>query len=402
MTGYCDCAKGCLKSVSRDVGKVLLRDNRDLTESEFQSALDVCARIKHFVDNREPYIAAHGLDRAFCLPDGLWSGKAFNDYLNTFREVSGGHYEVINHLRLFMSFFSGYSLRRLSGVPGKPSFEAVTSDLDEEIAKLLEKPDEWVNRWYRLTAGLPKNLVYSPPRMLGEIGWDVDGVVVNHDSCVYQERINLMHDAGIFEWLQRRVENGAAIRILEIGAGHGALAYQIKKILPACDYWICDLPESLLFSGIYLTVTRPDSKAGFGDEAPNGFTLMPNHMIDRITGKFDLAINALSFSEMSEHQLRVYAKKLSLVLEDGILFEQNQDNRHLGLLSAEEILREYFPIQRALNGGLTWRATQGIPNLWATEARNLPPAENNLKRTLRTAARESTWLLRRARQIVSK
>jgi hypothetical protein len=125
-------------------------------------------------------------------------------------------------------------------------------------------------------------------------------------------------------------------------------------------------------------------------------------MIDRSSGKFDRAFNALSFSEMSEHQLRVYAKKLSVVIEDGVLFEQNQDNRHLGLLSAEEILREYFPIQRALNGGLTWRATQGIPNLWATEARNLPPAENNLKRTLRTAARESTWLLQRARQIVLK
>jgi hypothetical protein len=86
-------------------GKVLLRNNRDLSETEFQSALDVCARIKHLVDDRESYISAHGLDKAFCVADGLWSGKAFNDYLNTFREVSEGRYEVINRLRLFTSFF---------------------------------------------------------------------------------------------------------------------------------------------------------------------------------------------------------------------------------------------------------------------------------------------------------
>ncbi|MBM4264870.1 MAG: hypothetical protein FJ145_26030 [Deltaproteobacteria bacterium] len=105
-------------------GKALLRDNRGLSAAQFATAQAVCARIRQLVESRDAYIEAHHLDRAFCVPDGLWSGQAFNDYLNTYRQVAECRYEIINRLRLFVSFFSGYSLRRLSGVPGRPSFEA--------------------------------------------------------------------------------------------------------------------------------------------------------------------------------------------------------------------------------------------------------------------------------------
>ena len=280
-------------------GKILLRHNRDLSQTEFQIARDLCDRINQFVRDRDAYVAENHRNPQFCSPDGMWSPTAHNDYLNTFTKVSACSFEVINRLRLFVSFFSGYSLRRASIVPGAPSFETMSSSLDLEIDKLMKLPDEWVSRWITLTAGIPTDLIFSPPRFLGEIGWDVSGVVVNHDTCVYQERINLLYEAGIFDWLSDRLSSKGRLRILEIGAGYGALGCKIKSLFPASDYWICDLPESLLFSALYLSLNRPDCKAGIGEEAPYGFTYIPNYQIDRITGKFDLVINTLSFSEMS-------------------------------------------------------------------------------------------------------
>lgn len=383
-------------------GKVLLRDNRDLAPAEFKTAQAVCARIQAYVANRDAHIEEHRLDRAFCVPDGLWSGTAFNDYLNTYRQVAECRYEIINRLRLFVSFFSGYSLRRLSGVPGGPSFEALAPELDREIEALLAKPDEWVKRWGNLTAYVPRELVFSPPRILGEVGWDVCGVVVNHDTCVYQERINLMYGAGVIDWARARLAASGKLRILEIGAGYGALGYACKQFFPACDYWICDLPESLLFSALYLSLGRPECRAGFGEEANGGFTYMPNYLIDRINGGFDLVINTLSFSEMSEHQLRTYAQKISTLLgAQGILFEQNQDNRHVGLLCAKDILAEYFPAHRSVKSAFVWRATQGAAHIWANQIGSLP-AVPHASRGVRSFVLEAYWLLARFKRSVSE
>src|SRR5207245_4068394 len=83
------------------------------------------------------------------------------------------------------------------------------------------------------------------------------------------------------------------------------------------------LPIDTLFP--YTTLfrsNRPDCKAGIGEEAPYGFTYIPNYLIGKIAGKFDLVINTLSFSEMSEHQLRTYAQKISELIDDGILLDR--------------------------------------------------------------------------------
>lgn len=363
----------------RITGKVLLRDNRDISAEQFKTAQQICAQVRKLVESRDAYIEEHRLDRAFCVPAGLWSGQAFNDYLNTYRQVAECHYEVINRLRLFVSFFSGYSLRRLSGVPGGPSYEALVPELEREIEALLERPDEWVWRWMSLAAHVPDEYVVAPPTMFGEIGWGVSGVVVNHDTCVYQERINLMYEAGIFDWLKARLGTKKKLRVLEIGAGYGALGYAWMHFFPACDYWICDLPESLLFAALYLSLSTPKRQHSFGEAAQDGFTFMPNYMIDRLSGEFDLVINTLSFSEMSEHQLRIYAQKISQLLgPDGMLFEQNQDNRHLGLLEAPTVLSEFFPSRRPIRG-LSVVTTQGCANLWVNRPAILPVPKHSLK-----------------------
>ena len=379
-------------------GKFLLRDNRGLSQREFQSTRQLCDQLRRLVEDRAAYIEEHQLDELFCRPDGNWS-YAKNDYHRTFKEISGCRYEFINWLRLFMPFFSGYHLRYVSGTPGAPSFAEISPQLEREIEALLDVPDEWVHRWIALVSRIPADYIFAPPKFLGEIGWDVSGVVVNHDTCVYQERINLLYEAGIFDWLNDRLSAQGHLRFLEIGAGYGALGFKLKSLYPASDYWICDLPESLLFAAIYLSLNRPDCGTGIGVEAPCGFTFMPNYMIDKIRGAFDLVINTLSFSEMSAHQLRIYAQKIREIIPNGFLFEQNQDNKHLGLICAQEILTEYFAFHQRVKTSTGWKMKQGIPNLWSNNPINISARGKSLKRRCWNIMVRVVWLrslLRRA------
>jgi len=102
------------------------------------------------------------------------------------------------------------------------------------------------------------NLLFVPPTICGEIGTNINGIVVNHDTAVYQERLTLLGWLGVFRFLERRIASEGTVRILEIGGGYGALARQIKRIMPNVSYTICDLPASLYVSSAYLSVACPD------------------------------------------------------------------------------------------------------------------------------------------------
>lgn len=243
-----------------------------------------------------------------------------------------------------------------------------------------------------LASSVPDDYVFSPPRFLGEVGWDVSGVVVNHDTCVYQERVNLLYESGVFDWLRKRLSQKGALRILEIGGGYGALAHQIKILFPHCNYWICDLPESLLFSALYLSLNLPDHKAGFGEEAPHGFTFLPNYMLYKLKGEFDLVVNTLSFSEFSEFQLRFYLEKIRDIIKDGILFEQNTDARHLGLLCAEDIIREYFDVSRVIKLRSARRTSEGTSHVWSNKPLMLEPLRL-VPRLISPATLEATFVV---------
>jgi hypothetical protein len=187
------------------------------------------------------------IDPLFCYADSNWSPIAGNDYLTTFNKVIAADYETLDCLRLFTQVFSGYSLRHARDGVGVPSFEEISAESASNIVKAMKRPDRWVRRWIRLASSVPHDYRFSPPRFLGEIGWDVEGIVVNHDTCVYQERVNLLYDGGIFRWLSDRLSAKGCLRILEIGAGYGPLALKIKSLLPACDYGSATCPSVCYF-----------------------------------------------------------------------------------------------------------------------------------------------------------
>lgn len=238
---------------------VLLANNRDISQRAFEQADGLRREIASAVECREGYVAEHQLDPSFCLPDSNWGRKTkdpSSTFLTAYRYVRDGNYHVLNRLRFWAPYFSGYEIMWLEPRrTDRPSVAAIRSDHDKWIRTNRSEPDEWVGLWVKYAKTVPPALRFSPPWALGEIGWLVDGIVVNHDTYVYQERINLLYETGIIDWLRRL---GRAPRILEIGGGYGALAFALRRILPSACYAICDLPESLMFSGLYLTLCEQD------------------------------------------------------------------------------------------------------------------------------------------------
>lgn len=359
-----------------------LSDNRVPTHEEWMAAQSLGRSIIRTVDDREEIIRSRGLDRAFALPDANWGPDAHNEHLSAYRLMQTLDWNEVRYLRLRCPHFSGFSLLHMRGAEGLYPTEAVPDDLQLDP----EPPLTVLHHWQALTRGMPRSRIFRPPNALGEIGWKINGGIFSYETCIYQERMTLLHKAGV---LDRLAALGRPARILEIGAGYGALACALTAALPGCSYTICDLPESLLFSGLYLSlagqrqVSLGKSKGGGWKwlsafcKQPGKIELVPNYLFtDLVEGgeRFDLVINVLSLSEMSHYQIETYGHGIARMIgTDGVFFEQNQDNR-------ESPVFTYVP--DVLSHILPWRAdiepgdiplTQGPPRLWANRDPRLTP-----------------------------
>ena len=353
--------------------------NQRLSAAEFDRARFICRDIRAVIAGRLRYIEANGLDPGFCLPGAIWKGDWENSTL--YRGTAAllrEDYDVLNNLRLFSQVFTGYSLVEMNDARGIVSPDRVPPDLAERQLQASRHIDEWIVRYWRLSRSLPESLHISQPNRFGESGWIFNGRIVNHDTYVYLERIALLYESGLLE----RLDSGSLGKnslILEIGGGFGGLAYHLKKLVPQARHIIIDLPESLVFSAIYLSTFFPDQHNVVAttpglitkDLDRPGFTFVANyfcHHFQECGIRVDLAINTLSMSEMAASQVRTYCALIRKCLApEGSFFEQNQDNRHLGLLNAEDLVAEFFASRRRLT--LPVVLACGSPNLW-TGVRN--------------------------------
>lgn len=353
--------------------RVLLGDNADLPADRYPQVEELRRRIDRLVKSRETVVREAGLDPAFCLPDANWHlDSAANDFVLAYHHLRDGGYEAVNRLRFWTHAFTGWHVMSQGYARGHPSVSPIPPDLDDALRKQHPKPDRWVRRWRRAVRGVPKKYLFCPKPMLGEIGWHLNGVIVNYDTHAYQERLNLLYIAGVFQWLEQL---GRPPRILEIGGGYGAVAYALRQSFPGSTYVICDLPESLLFSGLYLfaTLEEPlliemvDQPVAPALATP-GSVLVPNFLFHRLVedgAQFDLVINTLSMSEMSEHQIDVYCAGIAkLIGKTGVFFEQNKDDRWRGLRFAMQHIAGHFPAHRPIKVSKR-RRRNGFPNLWA-------------------------------------
>jgi putative sugar O-methyltransferase len=362
-------------------GRVRLSDLTPLAPGEFDEAVRICSQIRAIREGRTDYIKRHNLDTEIALPAANWEEGSSNDFVDAYRFVVGNpRYEVINRLRFYTQFFTGYNLQSLSSARGKKSVAEIPDNLDAVLDRTHPEPDPWVHRYLEMAKRTPPELLVSVPRMMGEIGWNVSGITVSHDLCVYQERLNLLYEAGMIDELRQKVKKTGSVNVLEIGGGFGGLAHLVRQVVPQVNYFICDLPESLLFSSLYLGMAHSGQRHTRYDGSDprvlarndRGFKFIPNFMFDDLKAanvRFDLAINTLSFSEMSEKQVRYYASRLKDFLgKTGVLFEQNQDNRGIGFIYCKEYLHEYFANRETLQAVSMPGLTQGIADLWSNRA----------------------------------
>jgi tetratricopeptide (TPR) repeat protein len=357
---------------------VFLRDQELLTDADFEIANRACQYIKNVLAARPEYIKREKLDPQIYLPAAMWSLDSMAPIYVGYKQLLGGNRENITHLRLFSQIFTGYRLIDMKDSRGSHIPLGVPQALDQSLEVIAGRRDEFVERYAMAIKKLPPFLHISPPRKFGEIGWVYDGKIVNRDTYAYLERLALLYESGLLNpvspisLLQRE-----SLNILEIGAGYGGLAFYLKKLLPQARYYIIDLPESLIYSAIYLSVLfqdeenlliRPYESNGAIKQKQMGFTFLPNYLFPRLSRegvKIDLAINTLSMSEMSKDQVREYCHHIkNMIGENGFFFEQNQDNRICGNLNASDIIAEYFPLRQDLGKDFYPGLTQGSAHLW--------------------------------------
>jgi hypothetical protein len=338
---------------------ISLTDQQPLTESEQERALRMADLCQNLMKHREKRIEELGLDPTIWCPAANWGAPELSPVYAAAHSLMRG--ESLGYLRLLAQHFTGYALWALKdGYSTSPPTDP--GALNEALLERSSNPDLWaIGRCAQIRSQIPAYLHISPPPKFGEVGWVADDLLVNYDAAAYLERVEVLYRAGL---LDRGAVNclRPGSRILEIGAGYGALAWYIQEAAPGTQYTALDLPESLVYSAVYLEVLHPGATR-----------FLPNYEFPELVQsgeRFDLVINTLSMSEMSEPQVRAYCDGIrSLIGDWGYFFEQNQDNRHAGLLNAQDIVQEYFSSRQMLGAPRTARhLDQGWANLWTNQA----------------------------------
>ena len=185
-----------------------------------------------------------------------------------------------------------------------------------------------------------------------------------------------MEENGLFSHLHERLAEKEILTIVEIGGGYGALGYFLSNLFEGkIHYTIIDIPESLAFSSIYLSVLFPNIYSQFIESELNiwpatkpGFSFLPNmYSRDCCQGgsQVDLVINTLSLSEMSDEQIHDYCQQITTMIGDtGIFFEQNHQLDHQG---PGGIPPEYLKILKKCSTRIlpnSFPARRGNANLW--------------------------------------
>lgn len=321
---------------------VFSEESSSLTDSEYQVALELIERVKEMIKVRDSMLSQ---DETHFKPSANWSpktkgafeldGKVTNAFTSSDLLLQGNR-DVIRKMRLYSQSFTGYQLATLEFPSRRPWIQApLPQNYDDLLKMLVAQPDKPSMGAVDILEKLPERLRIPAPLTFGEIGWIIRGNLVNYDIYSYLEELAIMWENGILDILDSK-SKAEPLRVLEIGGGYGGLAYYLAEIYPNLEYFIVDIPESLLFSSIYLYTLFSNrnnrvivsSSQDFTARGIPGFTFVPNYAIDNLNpeGKFTLIINTSSLTEMSRDQVIHYCTLIErLLAHDGLFYEHNVD-----------------------------------------------------------------------------
>ena len=208
---------------------VTLEDNEDISLESYNRAQ------KFGVSLREIYSALpqsridHPVKGRAVTPPEEWRHNNNQPVYTekTQESVFSSSYDFVNRLR-WNQTFTGYSLANVFDPNKKRSWtDPIANEFSNE--DLEGVPDWSVLEFRRLISGLPEALICRPPPLFGEVGWLVEGSIVNRDTIAYQERLKIMQEFGLIDWLRNKEAQGP-VRVIEIGGGYGGLGYFLGQI----------------------------------------------------------------------------------------------------------------------------------------------------------------------------
>ena len=231
------------------------------------------------------------------------------------------------------------------------------------------------------------NLLVPESPLLGGFGHVIDGALVNIDTLKFYECLLALNKAGLLAPF--RSDGGERKVIMEIGAGWGGFAYQFKTLCPNVCYIIIDLPQTLLFSAVYLKTLFPQASVLLYGDKPTDrlldgyesydFIFLPNFFLrDVQLSRLDLTINMVSFQEMTSEEVDQYVRKVyDLGCPNVYSLNRDRSPHNQQLTTVSSILARYYDLSEVRV--LDTPYTSMIP---AKPARSVPQAINTLARRL--------------------
>lgn len=164
----------------------------------------------------------------------------------------------------------------------------------------------------------------------------------------------IIHHLKWYEEVEKYIKNNSVI--LEIGGGFGSLARIIindKK----CKYFLIDLPEANLMCNYYLQNYFPEKKifnySDYKDKLLDDVIqdydifILPPRTLDKQNLKFDFIINARSFMEMNNKEIKEYFNLIqSKINSDGYFLNIN---RYIKSTVGEHIKFDEYPYDKLWN-----------------------------------------------------
>ena len=197
-----------------------------------------------------------------------------------------------------------------------------------------------------------RELLVPEHKALGGFGYSLADGLCNLDTLKFFEVLVGMKLTGVLQSFE-----GPAPVVLEIGAGWGGFAYQVKTLFPHISYIVVDFPELFLFSATYLQTVFPRARVVFADDAsdPTGwrgadFVFVPNTLVDRVRHLAPMAtVNIASFQEMTSKQVDTYAKLASDAGSES-LYSLNRDRSRYNdeLSSVSQLVGRYYDLREVV------------------------------------------------------
>jgi putative sugar O-methyltransferase len=283
---------------------ILLKDQKKITEAEFEVAKEQWKKAQLLCQQKDTnhFLSDYG---------SIWNKKAA-DISEAFKELS---IDRLNQLRLSTGCFTNFSLADCKYDPNLP---AIYDIVDEEEFD-LEYKSSYASKMAEIKRFLPQTTHPLPaqydaifPIKFGEIGDKRNDKIINPDTINFQYIFENIYGIRLLNWLKKKKNP----TIVELGGGHGALAYLFKKALPHVNYIIVDIPESFYFSMIYLSIV-----------SQSNFEFYPHYEIERLSSrKVDLLINVGSIAQLPKQHIEFYFKIMTKMIGNhGLFFECNNN-----------------------------------------------------------------------------